>query len=335
MAIPSSWSIDQLLKDRPDILQEFQRASSTADRNSPVFLQKGLDSINNYVNYWYDQLGGRGSYEQTPTVPTVETPDYAGLRKKSFDQALSKAKQAVSSRGLNWEDYDDELLLPRYQEIYDTIGENETSPDSYFSPNLANDILGGAESRQRNLSLNAINSEFNNPLSSNMLDDTVSRILGESETGAMDQITRAQKRGQINDVGYNAALSKLNDAKTKARASLQTSAQDVLGGYDAQFRDIRNSATQAASGQTLGSNFNLDTFRNDFSNARTRAEQGAEGALLGAIDTDSLIDIGSLRQAAGEKQGALNLQNTDVLDGLAKRKNANSAGRGLGSQGAF
>lgn len=67
----------QLLKDRPDVMQEYQRASSTADRNSPVFKQKGLDSPENYANYWYTQMNGSQSYTIPGSAddPNVKTPE--------------------------------------------------------------------------------------------------------------------------------------------------------------------------------------------------------------------------------------------------------------------
>lgn len=64
----------QLLKDRPDVLQSYQTAVNgdpskgipAADRNSPVFMQKGLDTPENYAKYWYTQMGGSGSYTVKP-----------------------------------------------------------------------------------------------------------------------------------------------------------------------------------------------------------------------------------------------------------------------------
>lgn len=67
--------VTQLLKDRPDITDAFNAASKTADRNSPVFAQKGLDSIQNYARYWYTQMGGNKEYtfgDQANAGPTPQ-----------------------------------------------------------------------------------------------------------------------------------------------------------------------------------------------------------------------------------------------------------------------
>lgn len=111
----------QLLQDRPDVMQEFQRASSTGDRNSPVFLQKGLDSPLNYARYWFNKMGGSASYGvpglNVPYVPAgaggagptggadaaagiqsflENTPGYQFTR----DQGMQAVSNALTARGL-------------------------------------------------------------------------------------------------------------------------------------------------------------------------------------------------------------------------------------------
>lgn len=85
----------QILKDRPDVLTEYQRASSTADRNSPVFQQKGLDSPENYANYWYTQMGGNREYsfsDQASEQPSPEDQqaDLLTSLTKGFEDTLAK-----------------------------------------------------------------------------------------------------------------------------------------------------------------------------------------------------------------------------------------------------
>lgn len=69
----TSAQAQQLLKDRPDVAAEYARASAAADKNSPAYKQKGLDSAENYANYWFTQMGGSQGY----TVPGTEkaTPE--------------------------------------------------------------------------------------------------------------------------------------------------------------------------------------------------------------------------------------------------------------------
>lgn len=75
----TSAQAQQLLKDRPDVAAEFQRASAAADRNSPAFTQKGLDSAENYASYWYTQMGGNKQYTLPGTDTTTPEQQQADL----------------------------------------------------------------------------------------------------------------------------------------------------------------------------------------------------------------------------------------------------------------
>lgn len=59
----------QVRKDVPGIQSAYEQARATADRNSPVFLQKGLDSLDHYTQYWYDNMRNPADY----TAPTAQT----------------------------------------------------------------------------------------------------------------------------------------------------------------------------------------------------------------------------------------------------------------------
>jgi hypothetical protein len=63
-----------LLAARPDVMAEFQRASSTADKNSPAYQQQGLYSPQAYANYWFNHMGGSASYQ----IPGVNAPAATG-----------------------------------------------------------------------------------------------------------------------------------------------------------------------------------------------------------------------------------------------------------------
>lgn len=86
--------VAQLLKDRPDIATEYARASSTADKNSPVYKQKGLDSVQNYAKYWYTQMGGNKAY----TFPdqTSAQPSPTDVAKTITDNATSTTDKALT-----------------------------------------------------------------------------------------------------------------------------------------------------------------------------------------------------------------------------------------------
>lgn len=71
---------DQLLKDRPDVMAEYQRASAAGDKNSPAYAQAGLTSPQAYAAHWYNDMGGSNSYQLPPsgaqpaTMPAADQP---------------------------------------------------------------------------------------------------------------------------------------------------------------------------------------------------------------------------------------------------------------------
>ena len=90
----STADLNRIRQDWPGIEQEFQRASAAADRNSPAFQQKGLDSLDNYTRYWYDNMRNPADYSITPQgqqqaqptgQPTGQQP--SAIPGQTFDSA--------------------------------------------------------------------------------------------------------------------------------------------------------------------------------------------------------------------------------------------------------
>lgn len=85
-----------LLQARPDVLAEYQRASSTGDPNSPIYAQEGLTSPEAYANYWYNNLGGSNSY-QLPGTGATTTATGAGTTQSAADQQQAAINALQSS----------------------------------------------------------------------------------------------------------------------------------------------------------------------------------------------------------------------------------------------
>lgn len=85
----------QLLKDRPDVLAEYNRLLSTADKNSPQYSKVGLDQgPEGYANYWLQNLANTPNPAGAPTVGGInygqlltDRPDV----KAEFDRLISTA----------------------------------------------------------------------------------------------------------------------------------------------------------------------------------------------------------------------------------------------------
>lgn len=57
------------------IEQAFNAAQAKADKNSPVYKQKGLDSLDNYTRYWYAEKRNPTDYTYKAPGTDTRTPD--------------------------------------------------------------------------------------------------------------------------------------------------------------------------------------------------------------------------------------------------------------------
>lgn len=332
-----------LLNAVPGVRQEFQEESSRDGKSKQNLLDLGILNDEDYAKYWYNSMGGSGLIN-APTVAPVTTPnptpstipgDTPAARNSAMYQAINRAKLGVQSRGLNWDDYDDDILSS-IGGIYDTISDSDKNPSGYFDPNLADSVLNGKQNQARMQYRGQVNSKLGTPgVDYTQLDATISKLLGESEAEANSLIERGQKRGQFNEVGAQAGMGKLAQAKTKARARLMSEAEGLYSKYSGEFNSIKDSALSAANNYTLGDTFDIGQYGSQYDRLQKSVGSRIEGDLYDLIGDDPLINFNDIRGSIGQGQGAVNLRDLDVMDGLEKRKNMSSAGRGLGSQGAF
>lgn len=366
------FDLAQILTDRPDVAAEGAHLRSIADPNSSWGVEHGVGPTNSptdYARWWLDNYGINEGYTQnhaptTPTTPSTPAPStpanptpipdnpttttpgtglgipfgnsVSGISPaQALAQAQARARLAVQGRGLNYDDYSGELN-GYLNDIFSTIPAGDTNASSYFDPNFADQILNGDQNKKRLTYKNQVNSEFSHPaIDRTSLDGIISKILGDNTQQATDMLNNGLKRGQFNEIGVQGGLSKLDLAKQKAKSKLNVAADDVFNGYDSQFKDVYQRALDAASSYQLGENFDISGYENEFGRLKDTATKNAEGELLQSIGDQPLINLADVRSGAGIAQGAVNLGNLDVLDALAKRKQASGVGRGLGSQGAF
>jgi hypothetical protein len=356
----------KILTDRPDVAQKYID-ESTRDAKSKANLQSiGVYSPIDFAKWWYQNQGKPAGYvgptlgsvpgttpgttpTTTPaatTTPDASTPAAPGspltakpgtpeYTASARSLALLKAQQAVQGRGLDFEQYKPEVNS-YLDQLFSAIPAGDANPQSYIDPNFADQILNGDQAKARIGYTNQVNSKFGNPgLDYHSLDDTINSILGDASKSGQDMLDNGLKRGQFNEIGVAAGQNKLAAAKAKARAKLDSTAQDVFNTYDSKFTDLYDRALKGASGYQLGQNFDETPFDNEFSRLKDSAQTDATGQLYSAIGDSPLINLTDIRGAVGVGQGSTNLTDLDVLDAISKRKNASDVGRGLGSQGAF
>lgn len=340
---------NQYVQRYPDIAQYYA---------SNPNLAKQFPTLQDFAKYHYQTNGtaeGRQGYVPSYVASDGKTfADQAAYSdyQTNYDrtktqtatqQALAKARfnaeNAIKSRGLDPTQYSS-VIEEQLARIQGMIPEFDSNPGSYFDPNLANDVLSGITATNRNQYKQQVNTQLGSNydtknITSSILDSTINDILGRQTQEATDALERGKKRGQLNEIGYQAGSGKLNQQRTAATQKLGSTADDVLNSYRSKVDLVNDRATNAASGYNLGDTFNLDDYLGEANSIVGDAQKNASGKLLNTIGDQSFFDTSSLLQTAGQAQGAQNLNNLDVLDALEKKKMVNNQGRGLGSQGAF
>lgn len=254
--------------------------------------------------------------------------------------AMNDAINAIKARGLNPADYLP-YIQQRFNQIHSQQDPYDLNPGAAFTPNLANDVLNSVEAQKRSGYEGIVNAHYGpdyvqSAIPTSALDDTVNSILGTGYQTAEDALKRGLARGQFNQVGFDAAQSKLDTANTGEKSSLGSIANDVLNSYRDKLSGVTSSASTAASNWQLGDpGFAYDDYAKQAWNVLNQEHKYAAGDFINQVGNAPLFDIASLVSTGGQAQGSQNLPNSDVQSALEARAKANNAGRGLGSRGAF
>jgi hypothetical protein len=275
----------------------------------------------------------------TPTPTTPTTPANVTARNNALALARLGISQELQRRGMAPDAYQAEFDS-YLNNILGAIPQDATDFSQYFTPNLASDVLSGIQARERNQYRGQVNQGFGanfaqQYLPDTLLDDTINETLNSQYGSVFDTLQRGLARGQYNQRGYDAGLNNLDISRQAALAKLNGIEGGILSNYRTRLGDVRNNAFNAATGYQLGDSFNIDDYFSQANNIADTARQNASGEFFSALGSTPLFDLGNIGNAAGQAQGAVNLNNLDVREGQERRRLAAARGRGLGSQGAF
>lgn len=358
----SAWQ--QYLNDNPDVVAEYNKLSKNNLKNN-----YGITTPQQFAKWHYEHHGqGEGRPLQgvtpttptpttpAPTTPTPTTPDPTGgntnttptvpvqvtaaqARANAIAQQVALAKQEAIKRGVDYSKYEGGIQST-IDNIFGGIPQDVADYSGYVSPTLTGDIFSGLESQGRNTYGQTVKSSFSDAADKTwvpptLLDQTINDLLSTNYNTANEGLQRGLKRGQLNDVGVNAGTTKLNTQKLGVDSKLHSTGNDVLQKYWDQLNGVETSASNAASGYKLGDNFDLSSYLGQAQGIGSNAKKYAPGDFLNLVGDDPLFNLSDLMGTAGQAQGAVNLQNLDVIDALNKKKQQDTQQRGLGSQGAF
>lgn len=291
--------------------------------------------------------------------------NYSEAKAKAQNNATTNAKQYFTDQG-----YDPSLFDTQLREAIDqasgtisnpftATGTDTTTLQDYtstingaFSPNLGAQILSSANSGYQSQAANKIAQAFSptyarDSISDSWLSPAVDSVLTSQFDPLNSQLTNAQKRGTLNDAGYQAALKALGNDKTTATSTVNRLGQGVLSSDRSSLDDYITGAKNDASkvdARTYGS-FSPDSYVSGANNLVDNYKSNFGGDLSNAVGNTSFSDITKLLNAGGVVQGATDPTATNpvgigdkgagVSDAYIAQQALANTQRGLGSTGDF
>lgn len=263
----------------------------------------------------------------------------------AYDQAMKDVTQAFTNAGVNPQDYMANYIAPALQKRLASVQDKDPNPMATLDPEgLGASIVNQATSDRRGQVTNALNSVFTPTYANTALPDTISspyetQILNEQFNPMIDALNNAQKRGQLNDIGYQGAMDALNQKKSAAQSQIHTLGQNILGQDRAGLNDLISGARSDVNNMQLGSSVDPTTYWNQAASKAADYTSGFGGALRSAVGGTQFASLNDLLNAGGMRQGAVNspasAQTTGAISGPATPEDDPTKKRGLGNVGSF
>lgn len=239
-----------------------------------------------------------------------------GVQSQAYDQALGYGQQQVGARGFDSGLVDKYGLLDLYGSEIDTarlgIAEDDLNPMSAYNTRTNfNNALETALGTYRGDLRRQLNTIAPEDMGYNMFADTaddsiLQEILDSARADAMSTVDAARARGQLNDVGYSRALSKLDQQGESSMATLQDLGLGVLSGYRDDLSDLRNSQLDRVNSADFTSPYSFDTFQSMLTNRTNDLNNRMRGDLFRATDGKSFFDPSTIISSSGALQGYYN-----------------------------
>lgn len=216
----------------------------------------------------------------------------------------------------------------------------DPSPGSYFGSDWVDSVLGSARNDYRNHLTSQANQAFAPGFEKQYFqptadDSVIANVLDTQRMNAQTSVDAAHARGNLNDTGYSAAQTKLDDLYKAGSATANTLGQSVLDRYRENIFGIGNEAKTAASAYDFSSApLDINSYRNRMNDLVTQQQGSLEGDVRGALQGQEFFNIGDILGSAGVRQGAVNPRVT-LPSILAQRDATRNTPRGLGGSGVF
>jgi len=252
--------------------------------------------------------------------------------------ARNRAQRTLQQRGLNPQEYMD-LIESAIADQRVMVPQRDPNPSQYYTDDFINNVLMNEQAGRRSKYIRDVDTIYSPGFENNLIQDTVDDpyimdVLNKQRTAAQQQIDRAKARGNLDDTGYQGALTRLDELFKAGTATGQKLGGSVLQGYKERLRGIGDTARADAGRYELGGTFDPNVYHTQRDNTFKDITTNLEGDLRGALSGTNFFDIGDIITQGGVTQGAVNprLEQPAIL---AQRKEKQDAQRGLGGQGTF
>lgn len=321
-----------------------------------------LDQINNTPNLptgasmLNDEITQRQAGEKAASDAAKATAEQtAGQQQQDFQtgvntnyyNALDAIRRQFTLQGVDPNQYEQSDIEPTLNTIKAGIPNLDPNAASAFSPTLGTDILNNITSGRRTQVTNQLNNQFDPNYATNLIpDSTLSSAVPSVVSAQFDplsaQLTNAQKRGTLTDVGYNAALDALKQKRSAATSQVTDLGRTILGTDRSGINDLISGAKNTAAGLTLGQSFDPSSYDTQAKGLASTDLSNFGGALTNAVGDTKFATLSDLLNAGGAVQGANNPSAINPNGTLAATspfamdpRVVASQKRGLGNQGAF
>lgn len=269
-----------------------------------------------------------------------------GIFNEDLNTAYSSARNTglgeFERRGLDIDRFSP-ILDTRLTNIRSSVPRLDTNPAAYFQTStLIDDIINSETNLQRQNYGRQVDNFAGSNFAVNRLPDTlddsvINDIIAEQFGDASASITRARERGNLNDFGFQTALSNLETQRGAASSRLQDLGLGLIESGRGELRDIGSQARARAEGYNFGDNLDLGGYESRINDRASSFSSGIGGSLRNALGGESLFDVNSILGRGFVAQGAVNEgRSTPTLsDALRRRDDEGARGRGLGNQGVF
>lgn len=292
------------------------------------------------AQYELDAAAAQREYERELENEQRERDQFASDLAGARTRTRSSIDDLFTRTGLDVADYDDRIAseLDRAQAGI-TFGMNPV-----FSSDIGDNILSDLRNEQIRQFQRGINEfapeGFEQTAFASTADDAIiDAILAEQFGEASDSILRARDRGQLNDVGFDYAMSNLDQQRMAANSRLQDIGGGILEGFRGQLGDIAGNARTGAGNYDFGDTFDPEVYRTQLETRQGELGNRLEGDIRNAIGGEQFFNTDTLLQKGGINQGAQNTglgaQSGGLLGAIQERKKEEEQQRGLGTAGSF